>query len=99
MVPGGSYEQTPTVDPSYLAYGSSAAVGSDFFGSSSSTAPAAGSSFLSGGLPFHGLDYLRNFDPEGGEQEALGQGFDAGAFRYDPEIPFALSELSKDQAG
>ena len=95
MVPGGSYEQPPTVDPSYLAYGSSA-VGSDFFGSSSSTAPTAGSSF---GLPFHGLDYLRNFDPEGGEQETLGHGFDAGAFRYDPEIPFALSELSKDQAG
>ena len=97
MVPGGSYEQPPTVDPSYLGYGSSA-VGSDFFGSSSSAAPAAGTSFLSGGLPFHGLDYLRNFDPEGGEQETLGQGFDAGAFRYDPEIPFALSELSKDQA-
>jgi len=98
MVPGSSYEQPPTVDPSYLAYGSSA-VGSDFFGSSSSTAPAAGAPFLSGGLPFHGLDYLRNFDPEGVEQETLGQGFDAGAFRYDPEIPFALSELSKDQAG
>ncbi|KAF8271777.1 fungal-specific transcription factor domain-containing protein [Lactarius quietus] len=98
MVPGGSYEQPPTVDPSYLAYGSSA-VGSDFFGSSSSSAPAAGSSFLAGGLPFHGLDYLRNFDPEGGEQETLGHGFDAGAFRYDPEIPFALSELSKEQAG
>ena len=97
MVPGGSYEQPPTVDPSYLVYGSSA-VGSDFFGSSSSAAPAAGSSFLSGGLPFHGLDYLRNFDPEGGEPETLGHGFDAGAFRYDPEIPFALSELSKDQS-
>jgi hypothetical protein len=98
MVPGGSYEQPPTVDPSYLVYGSSA-VGSDFFGSSSSAAPAAGSSYLAGGLPFHGLDYLRNFDPEGAEQETLGQGFDAGAFRYDPEIPFALSELSKDQSG
>jgi len=95
MVPGGTFEQPPTVDPSYLAYGSSSA-GTDFFGSSA--APAAGSSFLAGGLPFHGLDYLRNFDPDG-EQDALGQGFDAGAFRYDPEIPFALSELSKDQPG
>ena len=93
MVPGGTYEQPSTVDPSYLAYGNSAVT--DFFGSS--TSPAAGS-FLAGGLPFHGLDYLRNFDPEGGEQDALGQGFDAGAFRYDPEIPFTLSELNKDQA-
>ncbi|KAH9007096.1 fungal-specific transcription factor domain-containing protein [Lactarius hatsudake] len=96
MVPGGAYEQPSTVDPSYLAY-NSPSVGADFFGSS--TAPAAGSSFLAGGLPFHGLDYLRNFDPEGGEQDALGQGFDAGAFRCDPEIPFALSELSKEQPG
>ena len=92
MVPGGTYEQPPTVDPSYLAYGSPS-VGADFFG----TSTASGSAFIPGGLPFHGLDYLRNFDPE--EQDALGQGFDAGAFRYDPEIPFALSELSKDHAG
>jgi len=93
MVPGGSYDQPPTVDPSYLAYSNS--VSTDFFGSSA--APAAGSSFFAGGLPFHGLDYLRNFDPDGNEEDAHGQGFDAGAFRYDPEIPFALSELAKEQ--
>ncbi|KAI0269256.1 fungal-specific transcription factor domain-containing protein, partial [Gloeopeniophorella convolvens] len=86
-----TFEQPPTVDPSYLAYGgpSSSQVGTDFFGTSGAS---ANSSFLGAGLPFHGLDYLRNFDPEGGEQDALGQGFDANAFRYDPELPFTLPD-------
>jgi hypothetical protein len=43
------------------------------------------------------LDYLRNFDPDGGEKDALGQGFDAGAFQYDPEIPFTLPDLATDR--
>jgi Fungal specific transcription factor domain len=92
----GTYEQPSTVDPSYLAYSSpQAQVYTDFFGKSAP--PTASTSFLPAGLPFHGLDYLRNFDPEGGEQDALGQGFDAGAFRYDPELPFTLPELPTDQ--
>jgi hypothetical protein len=91
----GTYEQPSTVDPSYLAY--SGPQSQDFFGTSAP--PTAGPSFLTGGLPFHGLDYLRNFDPEGGEQDALGQGFDAGAFRYDPELPFKLPDLPTDQTG
>ncbi|KAI0303129.1 fungal-specific transcription factor domain-containing protein [Russula brevipes] len=99
MLPaGGTYEAPPsTVDPSYLAYGGpSSQVGTDLFGASAAPT-TAGSLFLPGGLPFHGLDYLRNFDPDGGEQDALGQGFDAGAFQYDPEIPFTLPDFATDQ--
>jgi hypothetical protein len=95
VLSSGTYEQPSTVDPSYLAY--SGAQSQDFFGTSAPS--TTGPSYLTGGLPFHGLDYLRNFDPEGGEQDALGQGFDAGAFRYDPELPFKLPDLPTDQTG
>ncbi|KAI0069046.1 hypothetical protein BV25DRAFT_1792806 [Artomyces pyxidatus] len=96
LLPAGTYDPQPTVDPSFLSYGGTSVSqpSNTYFGApSSSTYPAAG-------LPFHGLDYLRNFDPEGlhlqGEQDSLGQGFDVGAFRYDPEIPFSLGDLSSE---
>jgi len=96
-LPTGTYEPPSTVDPSFLGYcPPSSQVSTDFFGTSNTT--VAGSSFVPG-LPFHGLDYLRNFDPDGGEKDALGQGFDAGAFQYDPEIPFTLPDLAGDRAG
>jgi hypothetical protein len=96
ILPTSTYEPPSTVDPSYLGYGgaSSSRVSTDFFGTSNTT--TTGSLFVPG-LPFHGLDYLRNFDPDGGEKDALGQGFDAGAFQYDPEIPFALPDLAADR--
>lgn len=96
----GAYEPPSTVDPSYLGYGggpSSSQVSTDFFGASNPT--TSGSLFIPAGLPFHGLDYLRNFDPDGGEKDALGQGFDAGAFQYDPEIPFTLPDIAADRTG
>ncbi len=97
ILPTGTYEPPSTVDPSFLGYcPPSSQVSTDFFGTSNTT--AAGSSFVPG-LPFHGLDYLRNFDPDGGEKDALEQGFDAGAFQYDPEIPFTLPDLDTKRAG
>ena len=58
---------------------------------------APGANFPAPGLPFHGFDYLRNFDGNGGgmgggadgEAHAL-NAFDTGAFNYDPFIPFSL---------
>jgi len=98
MIPTGTYEPPSTVDPSYLAYGGpSSQLGTDFFGAP--TSMTAGSVLVPTGLPFHGFDYIRNFDPDGGEQDALGQGFDASAFQYDPEIPFTLPDLVTDQPG
>ena len=97
ILPTGTYEPPSTVDPSFLGYcPPSSQVSTDLFGTSNTT--TAGSSFVPG-LPFHGLDYLRNFDPDGGEKDALGQGFDAGAFQYDPEIPFTLPDLDANRAG
>ncbi|KAK2466519.1 hypothetical protein APHAL10511_002161 [Amanita phalloides] len=51
------------------------------------------SSFAATGLPFRGLDFIRNYNSGGyssGEQDALWQSFDPGAFGYDPELPFTL---------
>ncbi|KAI9510447.1 fungal-specific transcription factor domain-containing protein [Russula earlei] len=96
ILTAGAYDPPSTVDPSYLAGGGPSSLNNDFFAASGST--TAGSLFVPTGLPFHGLDYLRNFDPDGGDQDALGQGFDVGAFQYDPEIPFTLPDLVTDHA-
>jgi hypothetical protein len=95
-LPTDTYEPPSTVDPSFLDYcPPSSQVSTDIFGTSNTTT----SSLFVPGLPFHGLDYLRNFDPDGGEKDALGQGFDAGAFQCDPEIPFTLPDLAADRTG
>ena len=52
------------------------------------------SSFSIGGLPFPGLDYIRNYNPGGfnvnGEQDWLWQSYDSHAFGVDPDIPFSV---------
>lgn len=64
----------------------------------SGTPPSAG--FAAPGLPFRGLDYIRNYNPGGysvgGDHEQLWQSFDGGAFGLDPEIPFTLGEFVED---
>ena len=64
----------------------------------SSTPPT--SSFPAPGLPFRGLDYIRNYNsdiyPTNGDQDPLWQTFDPGAFGYDPDLPFVLGDLSID---
>src|SRR6266700_776617 len=67
--PFGS-QQAPERWPYNEPFPTSSQVSTDFFGNSNTT--TTGSSFVPG-LPFHGLDYLRNFDPDGGEKDALGQ--------------------------
>ena len=66
--------------------------------SSLSTTPPS-SSFAATGLPFRGLEFIRNYNPGGystGEQDALWQSFDPGAFGYDPELPFILGDFSTE---
>ena len=56
------------------------------------------SSFAATGLPFPGLDYIRNYTPgvfDDG-QEGLWQNYDGGEFRFDPDLPFSLGELSSE---
>ncbi|EJD01089.1 uncharacterized protein FOMMEDRAFT_88846 [Fomitiporia mediterranea MF3/22] len=56
------------------------------------------SSFDTAGLPFAGLDFIRNYTPGiyGDGQDGLWQGFDGGEFRGDPDLPFSLGELNMD---
>lgn len=48
------------------------------------------------GLPFRGLDYMRNYCPGsytiGSDQDSLWQSYATGAFGYDPDLPFSLPE-------
>ncbi|KAF8640070.1 hypothetical protein AX17_001311 [Amanita inopinata Kibby_2008] len=63
-----------------------------------STTPPS-SSFAAPGLPFRGLEFIRNYHPGGystGEQDAIWQCFDPGAFGYDPDLPFTLGDLSTE---
>lgn len=65
----------------------------------SETAPS--SSFATAGLPFAGLDFIRNYTPGGYDdgQDGLWQVFDGGEFRYDPDLPFSLGEFGMDNGG
>ncbi|KAI0699412.1 fungal-specific transcription factor domain-containing protein [Cytidiella melzeri] len=53
--------------------------------------------FSGPGLPFRGLDYIRNFNggafTPGSEHGGLWQTFDPGAFGLDPEVAFSLNDL------
>lgn len=63
-----------------------------------STTPPT-SSFPAPGLPFLGLDYIRNYNTNGystSDQDPLWQTFDAGAFGIDPELPFTFGESPPD---
>lgn len=57
------------------------------------------SSFAATGLPFRGLDYIRNYNPGGysaSDQDSLWHSYDPGAFGYDPDLPFTLGDPSLD---
>jgi hypothetical protein len=65
-----------------------------------STPPS--SSFPVSGLPFSGLDFLRNYNsyPANFGQNSLWQAFDERAFGYDPELPFSLGDfITENQSG
>jgi len=71
----------------------------DFSGNYSglSTTPPT-SSFTAAGLPFRGLDFIRNYNQSGyvTDQDSLWQSYDPGAFGYDPDIPFTLGDTNND---
>ncbi|KAL5527321.1 hypothetical protein ACEPAG_6112 [Sanghuangporus baumii] len=54
------------------------------------------SSFDTAGLPFAGLDFIRNYTPglyDTG-QDGPWQGFDGAEFQYDPDLPFSFGEFT-----
>lgn len=87
-------EPQGSIDPAQLYGGSSA---NSLYGL------APGASFAVPGLPFHGFDYLRNFDGHDAGPSAGGasedahayNAFDTGAFTYDPFIPFSLESFGE----
>jgi hypothetical protein len=64
----------------------------------STTPPTA--SFDAPGLPFRGLEFIRNYSSGGysagdnfmGEPESLWQSYDPVAFNYNPDLPFTLGD-------
>ncbi|KAG6378490.1 hypothetical protein JVT61DRAFT_12750 [Boletus reticuloceps] len=63
-----------------------------------STTPPT-SSFPAPGLPFLGLDYIRNYNSNGysaSDQDSLWQTIDAGVFGIDPELPFTFGDSPPD---
>ncbi|KAF9008701.1 fungal-specific transcription factor domain-containing protein [Cyathus striatus] len=84
---------TPSLDGAYTGY-EPTDMGISMTGLST-TPPSA--SFEASGLPFRGLDFIRNFNPGGysnGDQNPLWQSYDPGAFGYDPEPPFTIGDIS-----
>ncbi|KAG7097271.1 hypothetical protein E1B28_004637 [Marasmius oreades] len=67
-----------------------------------STSPQS-TSFAATGLPFRGLDFLRNYPPDGnpvgdyfmGEQDPLWQSYDPVSFEYNPDLPFNLGDADR----
>lgn len=64
-------------------------------GSSGNTPPYA--HFATPGLPFAGLDFIRNYNPDGfsagNNDDSLWQTIDPGAFQYEPDIPWGINDL------
>ena len=92
-LPYATYEHSSSsIDPTW--YNSSSDVGYNHL----STTPPT-SSFPGPGLPFLGLDYIRNYNSNGystSDQDSLWQTFDSGAFGIDPELPFTFGESPSD---
>ena len=90
-------EPLSAVDSNYIGYGGASDMSGNFT-ALSTTPPTA--SFDAPGLPFRGLDFIQNYGrggySVGGDQDSLWQSFDAGAFGYDPELPFLLPDMSGD---
>lgn len=65
-----------------------------------STTPPT-SSFTAPGLPFIGLDYIRNYSTNGycsptGDQDSLWHTIDTRTFGFDPELPFTFMDASPE---
>ncbi|THH33707.1 hypothetical protein EUX98_g391 [Antrodiella citrinella] len=87
-----------TIDTSYLNFG---APTNDLpMSLSGLTTPADSNGFNGPGLPFRGLDYIRNYNPAGylsSSDQDIWQTFDSGSFGFDPEMAFTFGDLTVDE--
>lgn len=93
-LPYANYEAQSNTDASWYT-GSS----DQRYSALSTTPPSA--SFAAPGLPFLGLDYIRNYNSNGysvgGDPDSVWQIFDPGAFEsFDTELPFTLGDASSE---
>ncbi|KAJ7117381.1 fungal-specific transcription factor domain-containing protein [Mycena crocata] len=95
--PSDNYGGYQGLDSRGYTYGQSD-IGSGSIAELSSTPPIA--SFAAPGLPFRGLEFIRNYGNGGGysmgEQDSLWNTYDPGAFEYNPDLPFTLGDMSSD---
>jgi len=70
----------------------------DLAGGFSGPTPSPTSATYPTSLPFRGLDYIRNFNPNGyaSDQDSLWQSYDPGAFGYDPDLPFTMGDPTNE---
>ncbi|KAH9844024.1 fungal-specific transcription factor domain-containing protein [Rhodofomes roseus] len=90
--------QSSGFESTYLGYDGLSGVDPAVFGMPGSSPPST-NGFAAPGLPFRGLDFIRNYNPAGyagGSSDNAWHTFDPGAFGYDPEIPFSLGEPALD---
>lgn len=87
-----SFEYPNTLDPAYAMC--------DAMGGAIDNLPMSPtSSFPGTGLPFRGLDYIKNYNPvvyAAGDDNPLWKTVDPGAFGFDPELPFNISDAPVD---
>lgn len=91
---GYGHTTPSTIDPSFMAYGSS--VGSLMNLQAQGDSPPL-SAFPVQGLPFPGLDYIRNYTPGMDDsQDGVWPSFDGGEFLYDPGLQFTFTDQPND---
>lgn len=103
MFPGASQESS-MYSNNYMYPSSLDTAYPGYDGTSDMTMPGLGStppsaSFAATGLPFRGLDYIKNYNLGGyavTDQDSLWQSYDPGAFGLDPDLPFTLGDGSVD---
>jgi len=86
-----THHETPTYDETFFGYDVDMVAG-----------PSSNSVFAASGLPFRGLDYIRNYTPSAGEPNggSVWPALDVSAFGMAPDIPFSLNgESGEDHHG
>lgn len=91
----GGHTAQPTIDPSFMAYNTS--VGSLMNLQGQGDSPPL-SAFPVQGLPFPGLDFIRNYNPgvDDNNQDGVWPSFDGGEFLYDPALQFSFNDQPSD---
>jgi hypothetical protein len=107
MFPSTSQDSSSLYNPNLFGFGSALDGGgygafdttTDMTLAGLSTTPPS-SSFAATGLPFRGLEYIRNYNLAGfnasGDINSLWQSYDPDTFRFDPDLPFTIGDPASE---